>query len=149
MRCAALLPVLVSFSAFGQQVTCTADVPPKTCRFAIPAFEFWESLLLRKVPIVIADRTSFEQELKSLDFVEDRRGLVRNPVAFQQYAKSIIFERVNGNPCPARVVVSTDSFRPIDEKTFKPVAGFDLQIAASDADYVGGFLAGCESSLDY
>ena len=148
MRCAALLPVLVSFSAFGQQVTCTADVPADTCKFATDSFEFWEPLLIYKVPIVIADPGVFERELKNLTFTVNRFGLARDATA-QTYSRSMLLERDKGNPCPVRVVISIDEFRSLDEKTFKRTAMTDLNKIGSTAEYIGGFLAGCESSLDY
>jgi hypothetical protein len=94
-------------------------------------------------PFVIRART------EELAVPVNRFGLVRHPAAPQRYSVLIIFERVNGNPCPARVVISTDEFRHIDEATFKPVPRLDRISVSTAAGYVGAFLSGCESSLDY
>lgn len=60
----------------------------------------------------------------------------------------MMIERTKGNPCPVRVVISTDQFTSMDE-TLKRTAMTDPTQIFRTADYVGGFLAGCESSLDY
>lgn len=143
----ALLCLIASTSVQGQNVTCTASVPAETCKLATASFEFWEPLLVYKTPIVIADPTSFQQELKSLDFTVNRFGLVRNTLA-QTFSRSMMIERTKGNPCPVRVVISTDQFTSMDE-TLKRTAMTDPTQIFRTADYVGGFLAGCESSLDY
>jgi len=145
-----LLCLLVSMSAQGQNVTCTTNVPQEVCKFATASFYFWElpGLLIHKVPVVIVDPATFEKELSSLQFTTDHMGLARNSVALT-YSKSILLERDKGNPCPVRVVISTDEFRRFDEKSLKRVAEVDFHEVDRTADYIGGFLAGCESSLDY
>jgi hypothetical protein len=145
----ALTSVFTPLTAFGQHVTCTADVPQETCKVADAAFEASESLLVYKVPVVITDPASFDKEQKSLQFPINRFGLVRDPAASQRYSRLIMLERINGKPCPVRVLVSTDEFRPLDVATLKRVPGFERDTVFSTADFVGAFLSGCESSLDY
>ena len=145
----ALLCLLAPMSVQAQNVTCTAKVPHEICEKAKLEFGYWEDGLDQKVPVVIADPYSFQKEEGGFFSSFPKSGSPRSAVA-KAYGEYILAERTpKGNPCPVKVVVSTDQFVPAVDLGFKLIAGMNPDEVFRIAVYVGGFLAGCESSLDY
>jgi len=101
--------------------------------------------------IVIADPASFRREQESLSKRKElaiRLGDLGNLHMPNRYTENILFER-DDKPCPVRVFVSTDSFRPVKikkgekEDTVETLEGFDPTTLLNNVIYVDGFVAGC------
>jgi hypothetical protein len=142
------LCLLASTGVQGQNVTCSARVPHKVCGKAKLEFEFWESELSHPVPVLIAAPDAFKKEANNVSSIFSHSGSPRAAVA-DTFSRLVLVERANGNPCPVRVVVSTDQFVPKFDLGLKLIEGMNPDEVFKTAVYIGGFLSGCESSLDY
>jgi hypothetical protein len=142
-----LICLVITSPALAQNVTCTADVPTDTCKTVSALFS-----RQIKSQIVIADPASFRREQESLNKRYETSillGDLRNPVIPNRYTDDILLVR-DDKPCPTRVVISTDAFRPFrikegakGEQAVEYMEGFDLFRVNPLAIYVDGFVEGC------
>jgi hypothetical protein len=147
-----LICFAITSPALAQSVTCTADVPTDTCKTANALFSIHQI----NSQIVIADPASFRQEQESLSKRFEtllRLGDLRNPVIPNRYSKEILFQR-DDKPCPLRVVISTDLFRPFrikeggkGEDALGYMEGFEPTAVTRVATYVDGFVEGCHMGV--
>jgi hypothetical protein len=146
-----IIPICLAIAspALAQTVSCTSDVPTDTCKTASALFS-----RQIKTQIVIADPVSFRREQESVSKRYGtliRLGDLRNPVIPNRYTEDILFVR-DDKPCPTRVFVSIDGFRPLLKIKEGPKGefagadygeGFDPGQVHVLAIYVDGFVEGC------
>ena len=160
--------VLTSAVALAQQpagiISCTSEVIPSTCKAVTTELQIIQVFpIVHSVQFVVADPHSFAEEKKgTADINIAKFAPSATPMTHSSFDDGIIFEVSKGSqlPCPNRIVISTDLFRPVktEIKNGKRVPalreegnrvvveyleGVDPELLSQYRMFVLGYLEGC------
>lgn len=142
--------IFAGLPSFAQGVSCTPNVPKELCQIVDGLFR---TTTIQQTVIVVADPESFQHEKESVDKRMETAikfaGDWRNPTLPTSF-DNVLFVR-DDKPCPTRVVISTDEFRPLKGVTERAEPnigkGFDLVMVPPIVRYVHGYVQGCNAGI--
>ncbi len=125
-------------------VSCSPEISQDLCK----EFQFHFSNLAAQgyqVYLIFQDAATFKS---TVDSIAQRRiaglksGRISNPTLPHPFSERILFVRENDMPCPTKVYISMDAFKPL---SFTADDSFSdrVWLISKQAAYVGGILSGC------